>query len=161
MDFTDAATTFLADDPDTWPKRFTIAGLTYDRFETPQGVTPKPLWDPAARCAWLLRQTQFDSGPYEQAARVFRQYGYTSEAEQILIARQRAARKVGRSTAAWPRRRVLDTLYAIIGYGYRPWRVLLLLAILLALVAASRRSPRASAHSAPTAMERSTPLADR
>ena len=140
VDFTDAATTFLADDPDTWPKRFTIAGLTYDRFETPQGVTPKPLWDPAARCAWLIRQTQFDSGPYEQAARVFRQYGYTSEAEQILIARQRAARKVGRSTAAWPRR-ILGMLYAIIGYGYRPWRVLLLLAILLALVAASLEIP--------------------
>jgi hypothetical protein len=33
---------------------------------------PKPIWDQAARCAWLGRQAQFDSGPYEQAARVFR-----------------------------------------------------------------------------------------
>ena len=140
VDFTDATTTFLADNPDTWPQHFTIAGLTYDRFETPQGTTPKPLWDPAARCAWLRRQTQFDSGPYEQAAWVFRQYGYTSEAEQILIARQREARKVGRSKSARTRR-VLDRLYAIIGYGYRPWRVLLLLAILLALVAASLEIP--------------------
>jgi hypothetical protein len=45
VDFTDATTTFLADDPATWPQRFTVAGLTYDRFETPQAATPKPLWD--------------------------------------------------------------------------------------------------------------------
>ena len=140
VDFTGTTTTFLADDPAAWPQRFTIAGLTYDRFETPQGTTPKPLWDLTARCAWLGRQTHFDSSPYEQAARVFRQYGYASEAEQILMARQRASRKVSRSTAAWPRR-ILDTLYAIIGYGYRPWRVLLLLAVLLALVAASLEIP--------------------
>ncbi len=144
VDFTDATTTFLADDPATWPQRFTIAGLTYDRFETPQGATPKPLWDQAARCAWLSRQTHFDSGPYEQAARVFRQYGYTSQAEQILMAQQKAARNVSRSAAAWPRR-VLDMAYAIIGYGYRPWRVLLLLAVLLALVAISLEIPASQA----------------
>jgi hypothetical protein len=144
VDFTDLTTTFLADDPATWPPRFTIAGLTYDRYETPQGAAPKPLWDQAARCAWLNRQTHFDSGPYEQAARVFRQYGYTSQAEQILIAQQKACRKVGRPTAAWPRR-IADMLYAIIGYGYRPWRVLVLLAVLLALVAASLKIPATQA----------------
>ena len=36
VDFTDTTTTFLADDPDTWPPSFDIAGLTYERFETPQ-----------------------------------------------------------------------------------------------------------------------------
>ena len=100
VDFTDAATTFLADDPATWPERFTIAGLTYDRFEKPQGAQPKRIWDQAARCAWLSRQTEFDSGPYEQAARVFRQHGYAQEAEQILIAQRRHARQVGRSGAS-------------------------------------------------------------
>ncbi len=76
VDFTEASTTFLADDPALWPSSFTIAGLTYERFERPQGAPPEPIWDQAARCAWLGRQTQFDSGPYEQAARVFRQHGY-------------------------------------------------------------------------------------
>lgn len=38
VDFTDTVTTYLADDPATWPPRFTISGLTYDRFETPQGA---------------------------------------------------------------------------------------------------------------------------
>ena len=144
VDFTDATTSFLADDPATWPERFTIAGLTYDRFENPQGVPPRPVWDQAARCVWLSRQTVFDSGPYEQAARVFRQHGYTAEAEQILIAQRRHARQVSRSGATWPRR-AIDAVYATIGYGYRPARVLWLLAALLVLVAVSLEVPAAQA----------------
>ena len=123
VDFTDVTTSFLADDPAKWPEHFMIGGLTYERFERPQGAPPGPVWDQAARCAWLSRQTTFDSGPYEQAARVFRQHGYTREAEQILIAERRHARQAGRSSATWPRR-AIDASYAIIGYGYRPARVL-------------------------------------
>jgi hypothetical protein len=41
VDFTDVTTTFLADDPATWPPRFTIAGLAYDRFEKPQARRPR------------------------------------------------------------------------------------------------------------------------
>lgn len=144
VDFTDTTTTFLADDPATWPERFTIGGLTYDRFERPQGAPPGPVWDQAARCAWLSRQTLFDSGPYEQAARVFRQHGYTREAEQILMAERRHARQIGRSSATWPRRG-LDAVYATIGYGYRPARVLWLLAALLVLVTASLELPASQA----------------
>ncbi len=144
VDFTDAVTTFLADDPATWPERFTIAGLTYERFEKPQGAQPKRIWDQAARCAWLSRQTEFDSGPYEQAARVFRQHGYIREAEHVLIAQRRHARQVGRSSATWPRR-AIDAIYATVGYGYRPSRVLWLLAALLVLVAASLELPASQA----------------
>jgi len=140
VDFTDTTTTFLADHPARWPERFTIAGLTYDRFENPQGALPGPIWDDAARCAWLRRQRVFDSGPYEQVARVFRQHGYTRQAEQILIAQRKHAREVGRSSSKWPRR-TLDAIYATIGYGYRPARVLWLLAALLVLVAASLELP--------------------
>jgi hypothetical protein len=144
LDFTGATTTSLADDPATWPKRFTIAGLSYDRFETPQGAQPKPIWDQAARCAWLSRQTAFDSGPYEQAARVFRQHGYTREAEQILMAQRKHARQVSRPNATWPRR-ATDAIYATVGYGYRPSRVLWLLAALLVLVIASLELPASQA----------------
>jgi hypothetical protein len=49
VDFTDAVTTFLADDPAAWPARFTIAGLTYERFEKPQGGQPKRIWDQVAQ----------------------------------------------------------------------------------------------------------------
>jgi hypothetical protein len=136
VNFTDLTTSSLADDPAAWPPRFTIAGMTYDRFERPQGAPPGPVWDQAARCRWLRRQTAFDSGPYEQAAKVFRAHGYTREAEQILIAQRRHARQIGWSSATWPRR-TLDAIYAAIGYGYRPARVFWVLAGLLVLVAAS------------------------
>jgi hypothetical protein len=144
VDFTEASTTFLADDPAMWPASFTIAGLTYERFERPQGAPAKPIWDQAARCAWLNRQTQFDSGPYEQAARVFRQHGYASEAEQILMAERRHARRVDQADAAWPRR-AAAALYAVVGYGYRPLRVLWALAVLLLLVTISLELPASQA----------------
>ncbi len=140
VDFTDVTTTSLADNPATWPERFVIAGMTYERFERPQGAGPGRVWDQAARCDWLRRQTEFDSGPYEQAARVFRQHGYAREAEQILMAQRKHGRQVGWSYAAWPRR-ALDAIYATIGYGYRPARVLWLLALLLVLVTVSLELP--------------------
>jgi hypothetical protein len=144
VDFTDMTTTLLADDPAAWPQRFTIADMTYDRFERPQGAQPGPVWDQIARCDWLHRQTMFDSGPYEQAAKVFRQHGYAREAEQILIAQRKHARQVGRSSVTWLQR-TLDAIYATIGYGYRPARVLWLLAALLILVAASLELPASQA----------------
>jgi hypothetical protein len=144
VDFTEASTPFLADDPAMWPPSFTIAGLTYERFERPQGAPPKPIWDQAARCAWLSRQAQFDSGPHQQAARVFRQHGYASEAEQILMAERRDARRVDQADAAWPRRGAA-ALYAAIGYGYRPLRVLWALAVLLLLVVGSLELPASQA----------------
>lgn len=144
VDFTDATTSSLADDPATWPERYTIAGLTYERFDTPQGRQPKPIWDQTARCAWLRRQTTLDSGPYEQAARVYRQHGYSREAEQILIAQRRDARQTGGPGTTWPRR-AIEAIYATVGYGYRPSRVLWLLAALLVLVAASLELPASQA----------------
>jgi hypothetical protein len=144
VDFTNTRTSFLADDPDTWPSRYVIVGFTYDRFEQPQGVTRWP-WDHAARAAWLNRQAIYDAGPYEQAARVFREHGYTAGAEAILIAQRRHARRV----IAGPGvrlRRTLDRAYsATVGYGHRPRRVLWLLAILLILVIASLEAPATQA----------------
>ena len=140
VDFTNLTTTSLADDPATWPSRFVISGLTYTRFGTPQGAPLGPVWDSDARRAWLSRQAAFDSGPYEQAARVCRQHGYAREADQLLIAQHLDARKANQHTTPWPRRAV-DALYATIGYGYRPARVLWLLAALLILVAVSLTLP--------------------
>lgn len=144
-DFTNATTTFLADDPGTWPPRIIVAGFTYDRFERPQGAPPSLVWDQAARCAWLSRQDSYDSGPYEQAARVFRAHGYSREAEEILMAQRRAARHVGQSGRG-ALLRAADMVYGIsIGYGYRPWRVLWALAALLVLVGVSLALPASQA----------------
>ncbi len=144
VDFTDLTASSLADDPGTWPERFTIAGMTYDRLGRPQGAPPGTAWDSAARIRWLSRQAAFDSGPYEQAAKVFRQHGYTREAEQILIAQRRHARQVSGPATRWPRR-ALDAAYAVIGYGHRPQRVLWMLAGLLVLTAVTLALPPAQA----------------
>src|SRR5262252_3881716 len=133
VDLTNTRTSFLADDPATWPARFVIGGLTYDRFEQPQGSASRRPWDHAARAAWLSRQAAYDAGPYEQAARVFREHGYTAGAEAILIAQRRHARRVMAGRGA-PLRRALDVAYSTtVAYGFRPRRVLWLLAILLVL----------------------------
>ena len=144
VDFTDLTTSSLADDPATWPERFTIAGMTYNRLGRPQGAPPGTAWDSAARIRWLRRQAAFDSGPYEQAATVFRQHGYAREAEQILIARSEHARRSIGPGARGPRR-ALDAAYAVIGYGYRPQRVLWMLAGLLILTAVTLTLPPAQA----------------
>lgn len=145
VDFTDATTTFLADDPAKWPPHFGISGFTYDRFEKPQGNRPGRTWDHTARCAWLSHQATYDAGPYEQAARVFRQHGYTQGAKVILIAQRRRARQTVKGRATIPRR-ALDAAYSLtVGYGYRPGRVLWLLAALLILVTGSLQVPAAQA----------------
>ena len=107
----------------------------------PQGVDSQRTWDPAARCAWLKSQRVYDAGPYEQVARVFRQHGYAREAEQILIAQARHARGAITGRGAALRRRRHAAYGMVIGYGYRPARVLWLIAALLVLVAASLESP--------------------
>ena len=145
VDLTNTRTSFLADDPETWPARFIIVGLTYDRFEQPQGSGSRRPWDHTARAAWLSRQAAYDAGPYEQAARVFREHGYTTGAEAILIAQRRHARRVMAGPGA-PFRRAIDAAFSTtVAYGFRPRRVLWLLALLLILVILSLEAPTTQA----------------
>ncbi|MFF0245486.1 hypothetical protein ACWEU6_13160 [Streptosporangium sandarakinum] len=130
VDLTGASTTVLSDDPARWPRDSAISGFVYDRFDG--------AWDWRARRDWLRAIVPFDAGPYEQAARVFRQHGRPVEAENLLIEQRRQARKVsppgGRSPRRWVRN-ARDLLYGLtVGYGYRPGRVLWMLGALLALV---------------------------
>jgi hypothetical protein len=141
VDFTDARTSFLADDPENWPGKFVISGFTYERFEKPGKGGPGQVWDDESRCKWLAKQATYDAGAYEQAARVFRQHGYPVKAERILIAQRRQARRAftGRGARL---RAVQDAAYSVaVGYGYRPGRVLVALGLLLALVAVSLEIP--------------------
>jgi hypothetical protein len=142
VDFTNAGTTFLADDPAQWPSKISISGFTYDRFERSRSSSAAGrTWDHEARAKWLARQAVYDAGPYEQAARVFREHGYTSAAETILIAQRSQARELITGPAA-RLRRALDGMFgASVAYGYRPGRVLWLLVVLLGLVIASLEAP--------------------
>jgi hypothetical protein len=144
-DFTNTRTSFLADDPARWPERFSISGFSYERLEHPQGLPGIRTWDHAARCAWLGRQGAYDAGPYEQAARVFRQHGYNEGARAILVAQRRHARSAISGRGARPKR-VLDTAYSLtVGYGYRPVRVLWLIVALLIFVTVTLQIPAARA----------------
>jgi hypothetical protein len=145
IDLTDATTTVLEDDPKKWPAEFYISGFSYQRFDAPGVGTTSGIWDWRPRRAWLKKQVVYDAGPYEQAARVFRQHGYAYPAEQILIAQRADARRApgSRRTVVG---RTLDAAYGwVLGYGYRPGRVLWLLAMLLTLVSATLYLPAAQA----------------
>jgi hypothetical protein len=145
VDFTNAGTTFLADNPARWPSKILISGFTYDRFEQSRSGGSGRTWDHVARSDWLARQAVHDAGPYEQAARVFREHGYTTAAETILISQRAQARELITGPAAGLRR-ALDGLFgASVAYGYRPARVLWLLVVLLGLVIASLEAPATQA----------------
>ena len=73
---------------------------------------------------------------------MFRQHGHIGEAEEILMAQRRHAGRVDRPRAP---RRAVDSLYALIGYGYRPTRVLWALAILLLAVLITLELPASRA----------------
>jgi hypothetical protein len=141
VDFTNADTTFLADNPARWPSRIFISGFTYDRFERSRSSAGGRPWDHTARARWLTRQADYDAGPYEQAARVFREHGYTSAAETILIAQRSQARELITGRAGGLRRALDRGFGASVAYGYRPGRVLWLLVVLLGLVIASLEVP--------------------
>jgi hypothetical protein len=144
-----ATTTILADDPDSWPGHYELSGLTYDRFEDADRAGAGLAWSAPARRRWLAGQATFDAGPFEQAARVFRQHGYAREAEDILIAQREAAARA-RSQRDRTRRDVLPAFLArlqdvvlrrTVGYGYRPGRVLWMLAGLLVAVLLTVQTP--------------------
>jgi hypothetical protein len=145
IDLTDAMTTVLEDDPKNWPAEYYISGFTYQRFDQPATGSTSGIWDWRPRRAWLKGQRIYDAGPFEQAARVFRQHGYPFAAEQILIAQRADARRATGSRRT-PIGRMVDLVYGrVLGYGYRPSRVLWLLALLLALVSATLYLPAAQA----------------
>ena len=141
INVTDVSTTVVQDDPRTWPERSYIAGFTYERFDAVRGAAAgRRIWDWRERLAWLRKQPEYDAGPYEQAARVFRQHGYAQGAEHLLIEQRSDARRAEQSRA--PFRNLLDWVYGwTVGYGYRPSRVLWLLVALLVLVSATLAVP--------------------
>ena len=162
INVTDATTTVLQDDPSNWPKDIYIAGFSYERFDAPRGgVARRRIWDWQRRLAWLRQQPEFDAGPYEQAARVFRQHGYAHGAEQLLIRQRSDARQAEGRT----RSRVTSMIDWVfdwtVGYGYRPSRVLWLLATLLALVAATLATGVQRRRCGPATRASSSPPTDR
>ena len=151
VNLTGALTSTLADDLGNWPERYTLTGFTYERFAAVRSDRSALAWDGAARRGWLRRQQEFDAGAYEQAARVFRQHGYQREAEDLLIAQRRdaaraVARHPGTSRFGSALHHARSALFGwTVGYGYRPGRVLWMLAVLLVAVTVTVLLPDAQA----------------
>jgi hypothetical protein len=146
LDFKSAHIHVLVDHPDAWPKHthsdglrnvIHLDGFTYDRFA---GNAPVEV---PIRKSWLKRQPKahigrdFKPQPFEQLIKVLKTMGHPEEARRLAIARQgfltwrRIKRwRCGPLSAI----RALGALLwamtggLLIGYGYRPLRVLFIMA---------------------------------
>ncbi|PWI43447.1 oxidoreductase [Streptomyces sp. ICBB 8177] len=116
----------LTDTPDSWPGAGGI-DLTGCVYETLSARGPFPL---AARLAWLADATpEYSPGPYETLAQSLRAGGEDSEAREVLLAKQRRRREtlpLAGTVWGW----LQDVT---VGYGYRPGRAALWMAVLWAL----------------------------
>ncbi|MET8152786.1 hypothetical protein ACIBSW_07220 [Actinoplanes sp. NPDC049668] len=112
----------LRDDPDTWPARMDLNGLTYEILEPQLGAE--------LRVGWLARDPDsHQRQPYEQLAAVLRGQGRGDQARLVLLARQRRDTAGGSGFA-----RLWGLLQdATVGYGYRPQRAAAVFAALLVL----------------------------
>lgn len=123
----------LHDDPDTWPEKLRLNGLTYERLRG-GGV--------ARRIGWVSRDPGgFRPQPYEQLAAWYLRDGNDGLARRTQLAKLRARRRtLAPSGRAWGR--LLDIT---VGYGYRPWLAALWFVLLLVVgtVVFSVSPPRA------------------
>lgn len=119
-----ASVGYLVDDVDAWPAGWRGDGFTFQHLGTSTSA------DVRARLNWLYHQGgTFRPGPYTQLAAVYRRRGEPEAARAVLIARER------RRTDALSRwRRPVHWLWgAISAYGYRPWRAIGVLAVVIAV----------------------------
>jgi hypothetical protein len=153
VDLTAAHVGPLVDDLASWPQDSVLNGFVYDHFA---GKAPT---DAKARLAWLDKQSLAHSGkaknprefrpqPWLQLRKVLREQGHLEDARQVAIAfedRKRACGVIGEiSGQATPSKRItwlgqklarytartFHFLYgALIGYGYRPLRLLGIVAL--------------------------------
>jgi cytoskeletal protein CcmA (bactofilin family) len=119
----------LGDLTEKWPKPGTVRaqGLRYSALEADESVT-------LALCErWLdlLVTTPFSPQPYELTAKVLREMGLADDAKKIAIRRRRIQRRL--PGVSLPRRAGGWILDRLIGYGYRPGRSVLMLALFAAL----------------------------
>jgi hypothetical protein len=124
----------LVDDPESWPAgRSYLDGFSYDRITRDAPV------DAATRLIWLARcpapGARFLPQPYTQCAATLARMGHEAEARLILEARSRLkgrarrAARVSRGDALALPLTAFDWLWdraawAVVGYGYRPFRAL-------------------------------------
>lgn len=128
----------LVDSPSGWPTapgRLSLRGFVYD------GLAPAEEFPLRARIAWLRAATpEYSPEPYERLAAALRESGEGDEAREVQLARQRRRRESLPLAG-----RVWGWLQDVtVGYGYRPGRAAVWMAVLWALGAlyfAGRSAP--------------------
>lgn len=116
----------LADTRQSWPGPglVELTGFSYE------ALTPASAFPLHERIAWLASATpEYSPQPYEHLAAALRAGGEDSQAREVLLAKQRR-----RHETLPPAARVWGFLQDItVGYGYRPGRAALWMAVLWAL----------------------------
>jgi hypothetical protein len=114
----------VVDTVESWPEQIRLNGFEYEGFSP----TSKILL--ADRLRWIERDPEgYSPQPYEQLMAVLRRAGHEEDARIVGIAKQRRRRReqtLGKRVRGW----FLD---AVVGYGYRPWRALGWLGLLIAV----------------------------
>jgi hypothetical protein len=125
VDLGNAHVGVLADDPATWPSDLRLDGLSYDSI-----VSASPSISASDRIDWLRRDpTGYRPQPYEELARWFRRVGHDDQARAVLFAKQLHRRtEMLAISKAWG-----YLLEWSVGYGYKPWRAMAWLVMLVAL----------------------------
>jgi hypothetical protein len=135
VDLRHAKVGLLRDTPATWPPGLRLDGMTYEAVADVEGRD--------ARLRWLrLDPPTFRPQPYAHLAQVYRAAGRDEDARTVLLAGERHRReKLARPAKWWG---MLQDV--TVGYGYRPVRAGLWLAVLFAVgaVVFSEIPPRAA-----------------
>ncbi|WP_181787743.1 oxidoreductase [Streptomyces phytophilus] len=121
-----AQVTTLHDDLRSWPAAVLLDGFTYGSIQPAYAAGQGSV---ERRLDWIRRGAGYAPQPYEQLATWYRQIGHVDDARRVLLAKQRARRRILRPAGrAWSL--LLD---GTVGFGYRPWLAGLWLAALTLL----------------------------
>jgi hypothetical protein len=115
----------------TWPDKIRLRGFRYDTIEAEPSVSI------GQRLQWLRRDVDgFSPQAYEQLASVLRREGNEHDARAVLISarwRRRLSVNSWYDRVLWPLRFAWSLLVRVtLGYGYRPWRILIPIGLLFA-----------------------------
>jgi len=125
VDLRHARCAVLRDAPAIWPPQVALDGFVYDAVDAGDaGLSVRE------RLAWLRREKDgYRPQPYEQLAGLYQRLGADAESRRVLLDKQRAHRR----ELPLPGRIAGRLLDWTVGYGYRPWRAAVWLALALIL----------------------------
>ena len=129
LDLHNAKARVLSDEPSSWPApgRLILHSFIYDTIELDSPLSAE------LRLNWLSRQPKqwFLPQPYEQLALVLAKMGRDEESRKVLIAKSKD--RASRIKPLNPDFLWYHIFGPLIGYGYRPFRALLLAMVIFIL----------------------------